>query len=281
MTTLLAWVGVDQRGPASIRIATDSRISWSAVTGSVSQKWDNGRKVFASQRHPDLIAYCGDVLFPTQTISQIIELIDKDAFFPTGASPEGKVQLIVSALEQAAAKYPTPQTRDFSIVFSTRIGEGMKGIFKFYSISFTGGKAKAIAPLDIPNQSREITTLGSGKVMFRPYLERWRASDTGGTSRAFFSSFCEYLRTGNDPYSGGPPQLVGLFREGAGRSFGVVWDERLYLMGMEMPVPRHQVKFDCYNDLFELCDAVTLQRLERAQRQPNPFSTLPLSNSLV
>jgi hypothetical protein len=37
-----------------------------------------------------LIAYCGEVLFPTQTISQIIELIDEDAFFPTGALPEDK-----------------------------------------------------------------------------------------------------------------------------------------------------------------------------------------------
>jgi hypothetical protein len=271
MTTLLAWVGVDQRGPASIRIAADSRISWSAVNGSVLQKWDYGRKVFASHLHPDLIAYCGDVLFPTQTISQIAELIDKDAFFPVGASPEDKAQLIVGALEQASANYPAPQTRDFSIVFSTRTGEGMKGTFKFYSIPFTAGKAKTITPLDIPDQSKEITILGSGEVSFRPYLEKWRASDIGGTSRSFFSSFCEYLRSDSDSHSGGPPQLVGLFREGAGRSLGVVWDGKLYLAGMEMPVPRHQVKFDCYNDLFELCDAVTLQRLERSQRQPSPF----------
>ncbi|MGD1062483.1 MAG: hypothetical protein ABR860_04405 [Terracidiphilus sp.] len=281
MTTLLAWVGVDQRGPASIRIAADSRISWSGATGGFLQKWDYGRKVFASQRHPDLIAYCGDVLFPTQTISQIVELIDKDAFFPSGASPEDKVRLIVSALEQAATEYPAAQTRDFSIVFSSRIRKGMEGTFEFYSVPFTGGKAKTINLLDIPNKSKEITILGSGKVTFQPYLERWRASDIGGTSRSFFSSFCEYLRSGSDPYSGGPPQLVGLFRVGAGRSFGVVWDGKLYLTGMEMLVPRQQVKFDCYNELFEICDAVTLQRLDRAQRQPSPFRPASPSSGSV
>jgi hypothetical protein len=154
----------------------------------------------------------------------------------------------------------------------------MKGTFEFYSVPFTAGKGKAIDRLEIPNESKEITILGSGKVTFRPYLERWRASDIGGTSRSFFSSFCEYLRTGGDPYSGGPPQLVGLFRVGAERSFGVVWDGKLYLTGMEMPGQRQQVKFDCYNDLFELCDAVTLQRLEQAQRQPSPFRRIPPSS---
>jgi hypothetical protein len=157
----------------------------------------------------------------------------------------------------------------------------MKGTFKFYVIPFKAGKATNIAPLDIPDRSKEITILGSGEVRFRPYLERWRASDIGGTSRSFFSSFCEYLRSDSDPYSGGPPQLVGLFRKGAGQSFGVVWDGNLYLMGMAMPVPRHQAKFDCYNDLFELCDAVTLQRIETAQRQPSPFRPVSPSDGLA
>jgi hypothetical protein len=207
LTTLFAWVGVDQRGPASIRIATDSRISWRGANGGFLPKWDYGRKVFASQRHPDLIAYCGDVLFPTQTISQIIELIDRDAFYPTGAQPSDKVQLIVSALEKAATGYPATQKGDFSIVFSSRIGKGMNGTFDFYVVSFTAGNAKTISRLDIPCRSKEITIMGSGEVTFRPCLEKWRASDIGGTSRSFFASFCEHLRSGNDPYSGGPPQL--------------------------------------------------------------------------
>lgn len=276
MTTLFAWVGVDQRGPASIRIAADSRISWSATSGAVVQKWDYGRKVFASQRHPDLIAYCGDVMFPTQTISQILELIDNDAFFPAGASPDDKVRSVLVALEQASANYPPPQIRDFSLVFGTRIGDGMRSSFRLFWVPFSQGRARTVAQLEIPDRSGEIKIAGSGEATFRPYLEKWQASDIGGTSRSCFSSFCDYLRSGSDPQSGGPPQLVGLFRAGPGRSFGVVWDGKLYLMGMEMPDPRQQVKFDCYNELFELCDAVTLQRLERAQRQPSPFRALSL-----
>ena len=271
MTTLLAWVGADQRGPASIRVAADSRISWRSADGTVLRKWDFGRKVFASQQYPDVVGYCGDVLFPTQTLGQIVELIDRDAFFPIGAPSNDKADLIVAALERAAAEYPPEETRDFSIVYATRTGENMKGRFELRIVPFSAGKARKLTPMEIPNKSGVLTILGSGANNYESYLAKWQDSDVGGTSRAVFSSFCDFLHSESDLKSGGPPQLAGLFRTGVGRSFGIVWNNRLYLMGMEMPEHRHQVKFDCYNDRFELCDPITLERRSDAQRQPNPF----------
>ena len=270
MTTLLAWVGADQRGPASIRIASDSRISWSS-SGTVLRKWDFGRKVFASRTAADVIGYCGDSFFPTQTISQIIDLIDSGVFCPAGTSPQQKIDLIVSTLELAAYEYPSAEKREFSILYCTRYGSGMKGEFSLYTVSFTAGKSGRVVELKIPNRSQRLITLGSGKDKVDPYMQKWAASDVGGTSRSIFSAFCEYLHSHDDPQTGGPPQLAGLFRQGAGRSFGIVWDEKLYLMGMAMPHQSAQVTFDCYNDLFELCDAMTLRRVEGAQRQPTPF----------
>jgi hypothetical protein len=47
MTTLISWVGVDNRGAASLYFASDSRISWPGA-----EIWDHGRKLFACRRYP-------------------------------------------------------------------------------------------------------------------------------------------------------------------------------------------------------------------------------------
>jgi hypothetical protein len=271
MTTLLVWVGADERGSASIRIATDSRISWSSKDGTVLWKWDFGRKVFASERHPEVIGYCGDVLFPSQTLSQVVELMDRDAFFPIGIDHRDKTRYIVETLEKAASTYPLQETRDFTIVYCTRVNEGVECAFDCNVVSFSAGKSTDTSSVDIPSTSGVLKILGSGKGKYKPHLSEWQSSDVGGTSRALFSSFCEFLHSHSDNKTGGPPQLAGLFREGAAKSFGIVWDERLYLVGMEMRAAKHKHDFDCYNDLFELCDPVTLQRCDGAQPQPSPF----------
>jgi hypothetical protein len=207
MTTLLAWIAADQRGPAAIRIAADSRISWSSEDGTVLRRWDFGRKVFASHKHPDVVGYCGDVLFPTQTLGQILELIDRDAFFPAGARPREKTQLIVDALERSAYRYPPEETHNFTIIHCTRDGEFMDGEFEVSAVDFSMGKAGNVCQVEVPRKSGEIKILGSGASQYRAFLSKWQSSDIGGTSRAMFSSFCEFLHTESDPKTGGPPQL--------------------------------------------------------------------------
>ena len=271
MTTLLAWVAADQRGPASIRIAADSRISWSSPNGTVLRNWDFGRKIFASHRHPDVSGYCGDVLFPTQTLGQIIELIDRDAFFPAGAGPGDRVQLIVAALERAANGYPAEEARDFTIVHCTRVGEYMGAEFEVSAVAFSAGKAGSVSRVVVPSSSGVVAVLGSGANQYKSHLARWQASDVRGTSRAMFSSFCEFLSAQSDPHTGGPPQLAGLLRKGPAKSFGTIWNGNLYLMGMEMDGSWGSSEFDCYNSLFEICDPTTLQRRDGAQPQPSPF----------
>lgn len=56
MTSLVVWTGVDSRAPASIYLASDSRLSWDN-----GDTWDFGRKVFASHRYPDILGYYGEV----------------------------------------------------------------------------------------------------------------------------------------------------------------------------------------------------------------------------
>src|SRR5690349_5803581 len=78
------------------------------------------------------------------------------------------------------------------------------------------------------SQSGVIAVLGSGSHNVQVPLDEWAASHSGGTSRAVFSAFCDSLRSGDDPFSGGPPQLVGLWRKSPPQTFEVIWQQRRY-----------------------------------------------------
>ena len=70
MTSLVAWVASDSHGPASLNLASDSRISWTAGR-SVVHHWDHGKKVFASATSPVIVGYVGDVLFPDARLAGV------------------------------------------------------------------------------------------------------------------------------------------------------------------------------------------------------------------
>ncbi len=74
MTSLISWVAIDSRGPASFYVASDSRISWAR-----DAHWDMGRKLFTCRHSPDLFGYCGDVLFPSLLLSQVSQLLDLES----------------------------------------------------------------------------------------------------------------------------------------------------------------------------------------------------------
>src|SRR5689334_18933450 len=104
MTLLTSWVGVDTHGIASIYIASDSRITW---TNSVT--FDFGRKVFAFNNYPDILGYCGDVLFPSIVLGQIVEMADNGLLFDENYNCKQKFEAIKEKLIQIFHKYPYEQ----------------------------------------------------------------------------------------------------------------------------------------------------------------------------
>jgi hypothetical protein len=96
MTSLVAWVGADSHGPASLNIAADSRISW-AVRRSAAYHWDQGKKVFASSTVPLVIGFVGDVLFPALVLPGIIDLVS------TAECSRQMVRLSMASLRHSAA----------------------------------------------------------------------------------------------------------------------------------------------------------------------------------
>ena len=264
MTTVVAWAGVDQRGPGSLYLASDSRISW----GGPRTTWDRGRKLFAARHMPHLLSYCGDAFFPTQVLSQIIDMIDEQLLCLAGQTPIECIRSITCQLEASLKAYPTMP--EFTILHAMRFGEGSKCHFFLHRVAFSKGYSGNPLLIDMPSRSEVLTTLGSGSSSFNNSMTRWRNSDSGGTSRAVFSALCDFLHGSNDPLSSPPPQLIGLYRIGGGKAFGVVWKGTRYFYGSEVTHTAGHKNIKWHNDLFEVSDPITLVREADARQRPRP-----------
>ena len=254
MTSLVAWVGVDQRGPASVYIATDSRISWVSISKRVD-KWDIGRKVFGSQKSPEILGYVGDVLFPSMTLSQVIALIDHGATLHDRISPDERFDQIQNWIKTAFDGFPVNCKNNFKIAYALRVGEGMSSTFHFYSLSWIGNCWTTKSEI-LPNSSSPIIIWGTGSSSIKRWKDRWNSSSQGSTSRAIFSSLCDSISSGSDTWSGGPPQLVGLYRVGNSRTFGVIHEGQPHILGLQSdPSDFEDDSVEWRNHVFERCSA--------------------------
>ncbi len=264
MTTLAAWVSVDSRRPSASYLISDSRISWPA-----GSDWDFGQKLFVSSRFPDIFGYCGDVQFPTLALRQIVDRIDQGLLLPASALAPERNRRISEELRKAYSGYPAHGAEQSTIVHFARDGEGSDANFSLWRIDWSSSSSIQSVQLELPTSSVLGLTLGSGwKVLIRRN-EEWKEAQ-GRTARGVFSSFCEAISSGEDPRSGGPPQLVGLYPRGTGRLFGLIIDGHRYLAGTAVPDDANVDQFEWRNNLFERMDPRTLQRLDGAQPQPRP-----------
>lgn len=231
MTSFLAWVGVDSRWPASLYLASDSRISWSAA-GSPPRKWDFGRKVFASVRGPHLFGYVGDVTFASLVLSQLTSTADAGVAFDPSAGADRRFASVERTVRTAFDGLPVSEQRDFSVVYATRDGEGTKCAFSLWALHWSKRRSWYAEQIGMPSVSSSLIVLGSGESYVQRWQDRWRVSSQGDTSRAVFSGFCDALRAGADPLSGGPPQVVGLYRIGHGKTLGIVTASGPHIFGL-------------------------------------------------
>lgn len=272
MTSFVAWMGVDSRGPASLYLASDSRISWSDV-----DHWDCGRKVFASTRTPDLLGYVGDVLFPSLVLGQIASAIDMGTLYPPAASPEVRFDRISALIKTSFSELPYRARLPFTVFYATRDGEGMKTTFYLWALSWRQGSSWHEESIPIPNASSAIRVSGSGASVVDKWQSYWESSSQGGTSRAVFGALCDAICSGSDPRSGGAPQLVGLFRKSTAQTIGVVVDKTPYVLGLPVTADQdHTCHIEWRNTLFERVSA-NGDLLQQAQRHHAPSG---LGNSI-
>jgi hypothetical protein len=269
MTLLTSWIGVDPRGVASIYIASDSRISWGQ-----SAKFDYGRKVFAFNNYPDILGYCGDVLFPSMVLGQIIEMGDNGLLLNEEFDCKQKFEAIKEKLIQIFDKYPhevSGITNDtLQVIHGSREPNNPRKFFCHIitwrkNIGWSGEK------FDLSGNSRVIFVGGSGKTEFEENYSRYEKGQNKSTSRNVFHSFCDTLFNIKDSACGGSPQLVGIYSkpDSVAKKYGIIKDKNRYLFGSRIDQVHNSDKIEWRNDLFEICDGRTMKKIEKAKSQPN------------
>jgi len=267
MTLLLSWLGVDSRAPSSIYIASDSRITWNN-----SNKWDYGRKIFGFRNSPDILGYCGDAFFPTQVLSQIVDIGDKGLLFEKNANSKDKFEAIKEKLIRVFNSYPydDPNILGNNIVI-LHASRDKNANFFCHKIEWNRNNGWHGEKAEFHDHSDKLLVLGSGKREFLEKYQKYWESSNKKTSRAVFHCFCDTLSNINDKYCGGAPQLIGLYRINNPKPFGIIKENRRYLLGMDVTNLINLNNVEWRNELFERCDGITLKRLPGAQKQPNPI----------
>lgn len=237
---------------------TDSRVTW----GTPDQAWAYGRKTFASSRTADVLGYCGDVLFPSLVISQFVAALESGFYSPDFASRHHGLQTL---LRTSFSELPQNARHPFSIVHVGRDGKGMASVFQARLIRWDDGWD--VRELELPeHQSGVVHIDGSGRPSIEQQIAAAEVNSTAGTTRGLFTAFAKSLSDGDDPLSGGPPQLVGLFRIRAGLSFGVVHEGDRFFYGMPVHHLGASQEPEWRNDKFEIVDSSTRKRRESAAR---------------
>lgn len=108
---------------------------------------------------------------------------------------------------------------------------------------------------------------------FNQTYEKYEEGSNKGTSRNVFHCLCDTLSHINDPYVGGAPQIVGIYRKpnSQGTTFGVIYGGSRYFLGAKIDNLHSFDKVDWRNENFEQCDGRTMKKLAYAQPQPDPL----------
>jgi hypothetical protein len=269
MTLLVSWIGVDTHGTASAYIAADSRVSWGDIA-----IFDHGRKVFAFRHSPDILGYCGDVLFPAMVLSQIAEMADQGLLFSPQSSCKERFESIKEKLVHQFHKYPRMVegiTADILRVIHISRDPTNNLKFECRLIEWMREKGWSGKDIAMPKKSDILFILGSGSKEFKTNFDRYKKGPNCGTSRSVFHCFCDTLFNIKDEKCGGAPQLVGLYRkpESSAMTYGIIKEKQRYFLGARIDKDVDFNRVEWRNDLFELCDGKTMKKFAQAQSQPD------------
>lgn len=271
MTLLASWIGIDTHGPTSAYIVADSRISWTNT-----KYFDYGRKVFASKAYPEIFGYSGDVLFPSIVLGQIIEMIDSELLFNTKLSCDQKNKIVFEKLCYSFSKYPDAYgDNPIQILHISRDTNFVKyPNFYHYLLTWNRKSGWQQRIMKIPNVSGLLNVLGSGgKEFLDNYDTRYQQGKNQSTSRNVFHCFIDTLSNIKDVHCGGAPQLVGIYRKPFtnAQSYGIIFEGKRFFLGMEIPKDSSFEKIEWRNELFELCNGASKEKIEGAASQKDPL----------
>ncbi|QYE35238.1 hypothetical protein KZX46_04350 [Polymorphobacter sp. PAMC 29334] len=238
MTTLLSWVSFSDADiiphkPRAVYLASDSRITWDTA----DHRWDSGRKIFAPTTAPHLFGFVGDVVLPGLILGQVSAAIDAGILIDPQATPDEQHQAVLGAIQRAVATTVATPSLDFTIHHLMRSGDWPNTEFRAWQIGHEVAQRRCTSsPIAVPATTALIKSFGSGGDAADEHRTKWLRSDVGSRSRAILSAFHDAIVSGDDLFSGGPPQLAALYTRGPPVPIGLVVGEHRYLNGLQVDV---------------------------------------------
>ena len=272
MTTLQSWVSYSDTGecphlPRAIYLASDSRITW----GSANRRWEAGRKVFTTREEPHLFGFCGDVILPALVIGQILSAIDSGVLYAKNASTADRHDAVFKAVQRGIDQAISTPTSDFTIHHIQRERPWPQTSFRAWNIFFNASiRACTSREASVPSTTDLVGAYGSGKESAAEHRVQWQLSDAAGRSRALLASLCDSIRPGNDPLSGGPPQVAALYTKGPPVQIGMIVEGRCFLNGLEVDIAPHLTNIEWRDSLGQVVDPMTGKPMPGARRFARP-----------
>jgi len=172
MSLIVSWIAIDTHGTSSAYICGDSRITWG--NGNV---FDFGRKIFASQKYPEILGYCGDVMFPSIVLSQVFEMIDRNILINDEHTCNQKYEIVKNKILSSFANYPADvksiTQNEFQFIYITKetiVQNNPK--FKAFLMDWKRSRGWRGKEIVIPIVSSVLYALGSGSVEYLENYER-------------------------------------------------------------------------------------------------------------
>jgi len=250
MTSLAVTLAIGHYGPSALYIIADSRITWSKV----GEKWDCAQKTFTSQG-ADIFGFCGDAYFPPAILQQVLLQSRLGLLHDKGADSRARHLAIIEAFRQTLKSAGQTPISTFSLFHGARDGEGMNSRFMLWEARYSAASRRLVdRSFDLEKQQSCLVHVdGSGGRLIK---EKASASNSRAEKKSRFAitAFCEALISGVDSHSGGAPQLVGIGRRGAAKTFGFVWNERKFVAGLELAKTTTWKRAVWFNRNFEQCD---------------------------
>lgn len=262
MTSLAVALASDSRGPSGLYLITDSRITW----GTSSEKWDAGQKTFVSPNSPDIFGYCGDAYFIPMIMGQILNSSFSETLGLSERSASDRHTIFLNLVKSSIEKVSTSTISDLVFFHGAREDEFMDSTFHLWESTYVAKeKTWKDSKIYLDHKSYLVTLGGSGQKNIEEFQKQTKNTSEGSTSRAAIQAFCGSLEHGGDSFSGGAPQLVGLWRKGNARQFGFWWNNKRYIGGMEFPDSADHTTVSWFNKLFERCNGLDGNILPGAQ----------------
>lgn len=264
MTTIAVELSIDARGPCALYIVSDSRITW----GKHENRWDSGQKTFASSKTPDIFGYCGSAFFPTQVLNQITHQIEAGILFNGNANAQERHGRWLNTVRKSLKNSQGALIEDFTLLHGARNGEGMKSEFLLWESKWSS-KNKGWIDSEIKLSSEHSSFLaisGTGRSKLETRMSSLPQEKDAITSRRAFQTLFSLIEAGDDDFSGGAPQMVGIYRVKPARHYGIIWRNRRYFCGSELVAGSCYENIEWRNEKFERADGRLKTRLKGAQK---------------